>query len=198
MPALACADTGPCSTEPIAVSFTDVDPVPSRSCSRPVGRRTSTAAASAVASSLKTVYFVRTTMSAKPIAVPLADAWVKVRPRYVLTRAPLIRSDTIGAAKPTSMRSVRPTVPYSVATLASMSSVSVSTSNGAVSSRNWFAVVTSEPSRRLWPSSDVKWNCCTVAPNDAWPRPAVSARSRKNGPKVCVGRCIVPSSGFSR
>src|SRR5437762_5326078 len=77
MPALACADTGPCSTEPIAVSFTDVDPAPSRSCSRPVGRRTSTAAASAVASSLKTVYFVRTTMSAKPIAVPLADAWVK-------------------------------------------------------------------------------------------------------------------------
>src|SRR6185436_16039129 len=35
-------------------------------------------------------------------------------------------------------------------------------------------------------------------PNDAWWRPAVSARSMKNGPKLCVARSTVPSAGFRR
>jgi hypothetical protein len=35
-------------------------------------------------------------------------------------------------------------------------------------------------------------------PNDAWRRPAVSARSMKKGPKLCVARSTVPSAGFRR
>src|SRR6185295_1548782 len=35
-------------------------------------------------------------------------------------------------------------------------------------------------------------------PTDAWWRPAVSARSMKNGPKLCVARSTVPSAGLRR
>src|SRR4029079_17670537 len=48
------------------------------------------------------------------------------------------------------------------------------------------------------PSSDENWKCWKVTPNEERPRPAVSARSRKNGPKVWVGRSTVPSSGLNR
>src|SRR5579872_7087723 len=56
----------------------------------------------------------------------------------------------------------------------------------------------SDPSRRFRPSSDVKFSCWNESPNDAWWRPAVWARSTKNGPKLCVERSTVPSSGFKR
>jgi hypothetical protein len=55
-----------------------------------------------------------------------------------------------------------------------------------------------EPSRRLRPSSDVKCSCSNVRPKDACPRPAVCARSTKNGPKYGVERSTVPSSGLRR
>ncbi len=35
-------------------------------------------------------------------------------------------------------------------------------------------------------------------PNEARSAPAVSARSTKNDPKLCVARSIVPSAGFNR
>src|SRR3954464_2824693 len=107
-------------------------------------------------------------------------------------------SEMYGAANPTSIRLVTPTVPQSVATLASMFKVRRSTSNGAVSSVNWLAVATSDPSRGLRRSRDENWKCWKVTPSEARPRPAVRARSRKNGPKVCVGRSTVPSSGWTR
>ena len=105
---------------------------------------------------------------------------------------------TSGTATPTSTRSVMPTFPKNVAVFVVMPSVSVSTSNGAASSENRFAVVVSSPVRRWFPSSEPKEAYCSVNPSDAWPAPAVSAFSTKNGPNVSLARSTVPSVGFNR
>ncbi len=154
-PTLACEEIRWPSSDPIAESFQDIAPLPSRSSCRPVGRRASKAAATPAPSSSNSVNFVLNTASASPIAVADASACVNTWPRYALTREPFTRSRTSGNAADSSVRLPRPRLPWSVAMLASMARRSRSTSNGSSSSTNWLAVVSSVPSRRLRPSSDV-------------------------------------------
>ena len=87
--------------------------------------------------------------SPTPLAVTAALACASVAPRYTLMRAPSSSSRSSGSAAPISKRSDTGTLPKSVMPLLRMRSVSVSVSNGAGSSRNLLAIVSSDPSPQL-------------------------------------------------